>query len=313
MKKLWSVLRLALPALLLSCIDFDAQTLTYRYDPSNDRLLLFQEYRGIHATGETLRSSDANIEEARAESGSQNPPHKVPTDEEASQLSSLSEGQQTFFFDNWIFQYERAQCEESLREDRLALGQASTTEKELLELRIALCQHLLDSVKITNGPFYLDEGKRLCAHQFVVVSRVSRLVSLVNRYISAYVLADELEDYSEAERQRLRSFARTGSWVAIDGQQIRIHFFLTYKEFLEFRGDFLTQFTASEIIYNYTEPMVELILGRPGNEKTELRATPAQTHPANLNEYVSKTYGLKPKPDLGKVRDAFLRTGKAGK
>ena len=82
-----------LPMLWLTgCLEFEDQTLTYRYDAGTDTLRIFQDYHGIFGADDAAKVT--------------------PAEEE--QLDSVLKGQRTFFFANWILEYNREQLREFL-------------------------------------------------------------------------------------------------------------------------------------------------------------------------------------------------------
>ena len=61
-----------------------------------------------------------------------------------------------------------------------------------------------------------------------------------------------------------------------------------------------------QIILNYSEPFVEVIIGRPGNQQTDL-STVASSKPDNkLIRYVRKKHGISKSLDVDKLRAEFL-------
>jgi len=53
-----------LPILWLTgCLEFEDQTLTYRYDASTDTLRIFQDYHGIFGADDTAKVTDAEMEQ----------------------------------------------------------------------------------------------------------------------------------------------------------------------------------------------------------------------------------------------------------
>ncbi|MBN2361156.1 MAG: hypothetical protein JXR83_17000, partial [Deltaproteobacteria bacterium] len=223
------IARLALPLALLGCIDFDGQTLTFRHDVKNDRLLIFQVYQGIHTTGD----GDGNVSRpAKAKTKAAKKAAVSPTAKEIEQLESVVKGQRTFFFGNWITEYDRASCEKSVAEhtaaaaSRPANSAASAprpTELRQRAAELALCQQLLESVKMVNGKFFLNGAKQLSAYQQVTVERVSKVIGLTNAAIDAALAGDSLEKYSPAQRAKLRDFAaKGGRWVELEGNELRV-------------------------------------------------------------------------------------------
>src|SRR5919198_2743031 len=91
---LWRFFPLLPLALLTGCLEFGKQTMSYHYDKATDTLRIFQDYHGIFG------------EDAKGKPG------EGLSAEEQEQLESVLKGQRTFFFSNWIFEYNRQQIEE---------------------------------------------------------------------------------------------------------------------------------------------------------------------------------------------------------
>ena len=90
---------LLLACAISGCVEFQEQTMSYRYDKAADELRIFQDYRGIFGGGDGADSLPGTELSAR----------------EQGELESVLEGQHTFFFANWIFEYDR-EAMETLRE-----------------------------------------------------------------------------------------------------------------------------------------------------------------------------------------------------
>ena len=128
--------------LLIGCLEFEDQTLSYRYDSGTDTLRIFQDYHGIFGADDTAKVTDAEME----------------------QLDSVLKGQRTFFFANWILEYNREQLRELLeqlkdpqkRKEMKLSEPASAGYEKLLTLA-------LDNVRVENNGFYFDEiGRASC-------------------------------------------------------------------------------------------------------------------------------------------------------
>src|SRR5205814_7227167 len=91
-KRLFPLFSVACLALFTGCLDFEQQTLTYRYDAKTDTLRVFQSYQGIFG---------ADTRDGLSQ-------------DELAQLDSVLTGQRTFFFANWIFEYNRDQLRETV-------------------------------------------------------------------------------------------------------------------------------------------------------------------------------------------------------
>ncbi|MGV3756770.1 MAG: hypothetical protein ACO1QS_15410 [Verrucomicrobiota bacterium] len=173
--KIALIFSFALLVLLCGCLQFEEQSMSYRYDEKTDTLYIFQEYRGISAgQGEGL------------------------SEDEIRQLESVIKTERTFFFANWITEFDR----EALREHRNELKNPPADKKsELSEEERKLVLELLDlalaNVKVENGPFYFDAEKRLCGVQKVTVKKVSELIRNANKVIPI-VIKDSAKDEEDA-------------------------------------------------------------------------------------------------------------------
>jgi hypothetical protein len=222
-------------------------------------------------------------------------------------------GQRTFFFGNWITEYNRADVEKAIAETNAgaasrpaAASQPSPAEKRARS-EVALFEQLLASVKVANGKFFLNGAGQLGAYQQMTVDQVSRVIERANTAISAMLAADDLDEFSPAERDKLRAFAAgKGRWVELNGNELRFRFWDRYDKFIEFREDLLKQFVRGQIIVNYNQPLVEVIIGRPENPFTELTAPASSIPDRQLIDFVRKRYGIEQKGDVGALRRAFL-------
>ncbi len=91
---------LLLACAISGCVEFQEQTMSYRYDKAADELRIFQDYRGIFGGGD----------------GADSTPGTELSGREQGELASVLEGQRTFFFANWIFEYDR-EAMQTLREN----------------------------------------------------------------------------------------------------------------------------------------------------------------------------------------------------
>jgi hypothetical protein len=162
--------------LVAGCLNFQEQTMTYRYDSATDALRIFQDYHGIFGDSQPGRLSDDELE----------------------QLDSVLESERTFFFGNWIFELNRVEMVRelaTLRKGRLAETSPSAAR---LEAFLAL---VLDNLHIRNGPVYFDCRGRLSGVQEVTVTHVTALIAAFNEF-----LVDRLREQAAAphipERQR---------------------------------------------------------------------------------------------------------------
>jgi len=293
------VVALGVALLLCSCLDFTGQVMTYRYDRAGDTLLIFQVYEGLHTTG---------VDE--------DPPRDLPTAEEKQQLDAVVKGQRTFFFGNWLTDFDAARNASKIEEHRAKLADADPAEQACLKAWMGLLERVNASVRVRNGGFYLDAKGQLCGTQYVVVTGVTPLVSAIHAY--AGLKAREFGDKSQlGERalRRLRAFTEKGEWVRIDGNQVRIRFACTPEEFRRHRKSLndeqkLLDLVTQDMVLNYDEPIAEVILGCLDQEVTTLARPSVRKASGALTAHVRETYGLAPMPDLEALRAAFLHSGR---
>ncbi|MCA9068692.1 MAG: hypothetical protein KDA84_07205, partial [Planctomycetaceae bacterium] len=203
---------LTLPLLLTSCIDFDGQTLSFHYDRPNDELRIFQVYERIYAdTGKDGKLTNRELE----------------------QLASLTDNQTTFFFDNWLLVYSDKTSRNRVAEIEKQLATGDAAQVPQLKAELDVHKALLASVHVTNGQFFLNDEKELCAYQTVTVSNVSRLIELANRAINLDAHSGKLGDFDKESQKQIRDFAEDGKWVQLDGNRLSIRFLQSRKQFAE--------------------------------------------------------------------------------
>ena len=90
------------------------------------------------------------------------------------------EGQRTFFFSNWITDYNAQQLanEVAKMRDKLRADDWTEEEKAFKRQLIALYKLIGENVRIENGPFYLNGEGKLSATQEVTVTKVSDLAKV---------------------------------------------------------------------------------------------------------------------------------------
>lgn len=197
-------------ALLTGCLEFDEQTMSYRYDPATDTLRIFQEYHGIHAESGAVRQ------------------------EEREQLDSVLKGQRTFFFNNWITEFNRATVTERLetlrdpaRRPELKLPEAGHPKLE------TFLKRALDQVRVENGPFYLDAHHLLCGVQYVTVTKWSALLAAGNDFAPFFVrsMAEEEDTSPENKAARLTFAAKPRPLVESDANAMTVRWPLTAADY----------------------------------------------------------------------------------
>jgi hypothetical protein len=197
---------------LTGCLEFEDQTLTYRYDAKTDTLRIFQDYHGIYGA-----KDKSQLEE-----------------EEITQLDSVLKGQRTFFFNNWIFEYNGESVREALenfkdpikRKEALVPEAAAVAYEKLLAL-------LVDNVRVENGRFYFDAKGKLSATQRVTVTHVSRLIAAGNGAISEALKVEAAKDSNSSEDKAsiLKALQGPADFIRLEGNVLTVHFPMPREEF----------------------------------------------------------------------------------
>jgi|GEM_PF-742914 len=297
---------LCLAVVLSSCITFDGQTMTYRYDRENDRILIFQVYENICCTGPAVVSTNFP-----------RPKEALPTDTEKTELESVMKGQRTFFFANWIFEYNCEDSVKKIKEMKEDIQKTNCEEKAQMEAAMSLGEQLIPSVAISNGGFYLDSKERLCGYQYVTVANVSKLIPQANKLISQY-LQDDLSKTNfieESNRKQVEDAIKAGNWIQLQGNQLRIaavsdkDIAEEYRESREKKNDLIGNIVKN-VEVRYHRPVAEIIIGRSDQSVTELASPSSSAVKTNLIDFVKQTYGLRKKVPVSRLRDKFLKTGR---
>ncbi len=172
------------------CLEFEGQTMSYRYDRASDTMFIFQDYHGIYG-------SDA-----------EGKPDIDLSDEEKDQLKSVLTGQRTFFFENWIYEFNREAAEKELVDLK---DPEYLTKKEIkpehATVLSALLEELVRNVKVENGAFYLDTEDKLCGVQRVTMTNCKAVIAAFNAYgLSLLAHSDESEDLDPRDKKAAAEF-----------------------------------------------------------------------------------------------------------
>lgn len=203
------VLVLGLGGLLGGCIEFEEQTLVYHYDQNADELRILQVYHGIFGGdgGETLSEQEGN------------------------QLQSVLDRERTFFFANWIFEYdEKSLREASLLPDQEKTAQPSAEEVAVREAYQEFANFAIESVTVKNGGFFHDESGRLSGWQTVRIENASKVFAQANQLWNQIVISDDLRtrflgvnpDEDAPARHLLfkQAAASDHQWIGLDGNRM---------------------------------------------------------------------------------------------
>ncbi len=310
-----------LPCLALiatSCICFERQTLVFRYDDTKDQLRIFQLYEGIHGD-----SGGDTIDEKEKE-----------------ELESVLNGQRTFFFNNWITEYDGPTMEKLVAEAASAPEGTEADPKTAAARKeeLALMKLLLASVKVTNGRFFLNAQGKLSAYQFVTMDHASKVVARANRLISQAIetemgQTEDEDELSEESRRRLIDAAGKGyAWITLERNCIHLRFPLAYADLKRVRedkarslleslagaasgGDRLQALVRnvallleSDVWVSYTGGTLEITLGHPSCARPRLQGEPFDSsYKPNAVAFAREHGGLADAVDVQKLMDDFFK------
>lgn len=313
---------LILPALLLcGCVEFEKQTLTFRFDAANDRLLIFQHYEGIFGGSSGPGGADSKLEES-----------------EVKELDSVVNSQRTFFFANWIAEFHRKHIEENLKkleEEIENQPEARTPKSAARAEQVKLIRLLLENVKIENGRFYLNAEKKLSGTQTVTVTRFSRVVEQINRTISASVLSGDIEldgkDVPDEVAARVKKAAEKNyTWLSARGGRIVLRFPNTPDGFRLLRTEIDSKLddairaedpNLKEIRRHWRiarhrirsgfqlfhlDGITHLTVGDKESKQTKMSVTLSEKYKPNMVGHVREKYGIEESPDIKAKRERFL-------
>ena len=278
------VLPLLLMCCLTGCLEFERQTLSFRHDAATDTLYIFQDYQGIFGVDDPARLTETEI----------------------GQMASVMQGERTFFFSNWIAEYNRNICKEKQQTPK---GELNANEAYEAGIR-ALAEAALANVKVENVGFYLNRENRLCGAQRVTVKHISQVLAALNRVL-LFVARDEAgkEDKSTEEKKRLLAFATSGQKaLRLEGNRWEIRWPVTEEEYRSFKDQTPQSraFRASGGEMTYTDGVVVLTLGRPEAKSVSL-TLPFSDEPYSGNSLAeAKKYGIKESFDAVGAAKAFL-------
>lgn len=210
MNPLRALLRFSLAAVLLvttltftGCIEWEHQTVSYRYDRKTDTLLIFQDFQGIHGAN----NQDKLI------------------DKEVTQIKSVINGERTFFFANWVFEINMKQLRDQLADLKDESGD-TVDEDVALRKTISALELFLKNCSIENGDFYLNKQKDLSATQRITIRNVSKILPLVNEALKAVFKAEASKSLEDMDAQAAWDLVRKADWTFLEfkGNQIIFKF-----------------------------------------------------------------------------------------
>jgi hypothetical protein len=224
---------------LTGCLEFERQTLSYRHDTATDTLFIFQDYQGIFGDDDAARLTESEID----------------------QMASVIKVERTFFFNNWITEYNRRALQDLQEKPPGELDANPAYEAAARKMaNVALA-----NVKVENVGLYLNHQNQLCGAQRVTVRNVSTVLAALNKVLQ--FLAREQagkEDKSEEEKRLLLKFADSGQdALRLEGNRLEIRWPVTREDYQTFRDRTPsgTTFRESGGEIQYTNSLIVLTLG----------------------------------------------------
>ena len=277
---------------LTGCLEFERQTLSFRHDSTSDTLYIFQDYQGIFGVEDPARLSEAERE----------------------QMASVMEQERTFFFGNWITEYNRKLF---LEKQHAPKGDLDSDEAYQTSLR-ALIDAALANIKVENVGFYRNRENRLCGAQRVTVQNASKVVRALNDTLR-HVARHEGNKWQTTKRARrlLYAFAESGQdALRLEGNRVEIHWPVTEEDYRSFKDQAPvgSAFRESGGEMTYSNGMVVLVLGKPDAKSGSL-TLPFSDHRYSSNGLAeAMKYGIKDSFDAVGAAKAFLEdTSPTGK
>ncbi len=284
------------------CVEFEKQTLVYRHFPKADTLVIWQQYEGI--------GGDSDKDGL--------------TNKEMDQLESVVSRQRTFFFANWVFEYNGDEIQEAIDDMRLALKEEkqghSRLEMEVLPSALALAILVQKNVKIKNGPFYLNKAGKLSASQEVTVSNISKIIRGANALIRVKIRAGiedgDFDDERDPQYQPLleRSLEDRLEYITLKDQHLSVRWPMSARLFKQDEKDedrvkIIEQFqkAGGKVTHDKQLLTVEIGLLKDSHVILPLLIPDADFHDNGIKQ-VRELYGIKKNyvPD-GSRADFFKR------
>jgi hypothetical protein len=225
------------------------------------------------------------------------------------QLTSVMEVQRTFFFNNWITEYNRERLEE-MRDTPPGELESDPAYEAVIRDAIPM---LLANVTVENVGFYFDANQRLCGAQQVTVRQVSKVFDAVNKVVR-HVMRDQAarDDKSAEEKRSLLAFANAGKKaLRIEGNQLEVQMPLSEADFLEFKNHSPqgAAFTKSGGVKKLEDGVLVLTIGGKDAKSGSL-TMPFSGSPYNSKAVAhARKYGIKESFDAAQAARDFLKLG----
>ena len=156
---------------------------------------------------------------------------------------------------------------QKLKMEPAALGRAES----LLKL-------LLDSVRVENGPFYLDQKGKLCGVQRITIKQCTKIMAAANPVIRDYLKVEAAKDDTSAENRSLylKSAERQREYVQIEGNQFRLRWPVLLQDYEKSFGPNaqdakqIEQFKRCGGKISFANNELTLVAGEPTNKITSI-------------------------------------------
>jgi hypothetical protein len=281
--KVWLMFPLILAGLLVGCIEFEQQTMSYRYDSAADTLYIFQDYQGIFGGDNAQRLETEEVE----------------------QLNSVMKSERTFFFNNWITEFNRLALTEALTKAKGELEEDAQLEAAYRDV----AKLALESVKVENVGLYHDKRGRLCGAQRVTMRNFSKLLPKINRVLREYARTEMAKDGATDEDKALtKKFLDRGEpALTLDGNRLEIRWPVGAEDFTKFKDSAPGKaLVAAGGKMDRVDGQIVIKVGEPKAESVSV------TLPFSEKAYVAnasseaKPYGIKESFDPVKAAKEFL-------
>jgi hypothetical protein len=272
------------------------------YTIAGDELTIFQEYYGIF--GKELENPKKKKEKKQK---------TELTDAEMREIRSVVYGERTFFFNNWITEYNRAKLLEQANRLEHPTQELSASDKQDSRIWLPLLKLLLANVTVSNGEFFYDGQRRLSAYQIVRVTNVEQLIEQANRSISLAILAETQSRNAEGTNRksdpRYRALAEAGfDWIKINGNRIGVSFPASQEEYLKARNEAQTYaghgVPAVEVAYD--DGLITIVIGTSGRQPVAISKQVQGPYSANAVQHVAAEYGIKEQLDIAQLKQAVF-------
>jgi hypothetical protein len=281
-------LKIVLPGLLAllltGCLEFEQQNMTFRHDSATDTLYIFQDYQGVFGVEDPARLSETEKE----------------------QMASVMNGERTFFFANWLAEFNRKVC---LEMSKTPKGELDSDEAYEAALR-PLLDLALANIKVENVGFYLNREGRLCGAQRVTVKNVSKVGAALNHWLPL-VLRREGNKWEKLKdaRRALHAFADSGQdALRLEGNRLEIHWPASEQEYQDFKEQTpqAAAFRKCGGEISFTNRMIVLAFGKPDAKSVSL-TLPMSDRPYSTNALAeARKYGIKESFDAVGSAKAFM-------